>query len=87
MTHALKTDPGFFKSIVKGDKTFDVRKHDRPFKVGDKLLLQEFNQETEKYSGEEWHGEIVYILDSSDYCKKNFVILGIHENGQIHSQD
>jgi hypothetical protein len=81
MTHALKCDPGFYKSIVDGTKTFDVRRHDRPFKVGDKLLLQEYNRETEKYSGQEWHGEITYILDSTDYCKKNFVILGIRENG------
>ena len=53
MTHALKTDPGFYKSITEGVKTFDVRRYDRPFKVGDKLLLQEYNQETEKYSGQE----------------------------------
>ena len=79
MTHALKTEGIFFKAIVAGTKTFDVRKHDRPFKVGDRLLLQEYNQDTEKYSGEEWNGEITYILDSSDYCKKNFVVLGIKE--------
>jgi hypothetical protein len=84
MTHALKTDPGFFKSIVEGVKTFDVRRHDRPFRVGDKLLLQEFHQTEQKYSGQEWHGEITYILDTPDYCKKNFVILGIRENGVHH---
>lgn len=79
MTHALKTEGIFFKAIVDGTKTFDVRKHDRPFKVGDRLLLQEWHKETEKYSGQEWNGEIIYILDNPDYCKKNFVVLGIKE--------
>lgn len=79
MTHALKTEPIFFKAIVDGIKTFEARKHDRPFKVGDRLLLQEYHVENEKYSGSEWNGEITYILDSPDYCKKNYVILGIKE--------
>jgi hypothetical protein len=79
MTHALKTEGIFFKAIVEGTKTFDVRKNDRTFKVGDRLLLQEYHKQDEKYTGNEWNGEIVYILDSTDYCKKNFVILGIKE--------
>ena len=79
MTQALKCLPIFFKAIVDGTKTFDVRKKDRDFHVGDKLLLQEYHDE--KYTGQEWEGEIAYILDSTDYCKKNFVILGIKPNG------
>lgn len=84
MTHALKTVPPFFKDIVEGKKTFEVRKHDRLFKVGDRLLLQEFHGD--KYTGQEWNGEITYILDSSDYCKKGFVIMGIREMN-IHHED
>lgn len=79
MTHALKTEPIFFKAITEGIKTFDVRKNDRTFKMGDRLLLQEYHPEAEKYTGQEWNGEITYILDSPDYCKKNFVILGIKQ--------
>jgi hypothetical protein len=82
MTHALKTVPPFFKDVVEGKKTFEVRKNDRLFKVGDKLLLQEFHGD--KYTGQEWEGHITYILDSSDFCKKGFVIMGIQEN-IVHS--
>lgn len=79
MTHALKTVAPFFKHIVDGVKTFEVRKNDRPFNVGDRLLLQEYNPGTATYTGQEWNGEITYILDNPDYCKKNFVVLGIKE--------
>lgn len=79
MTHALKTVPPFFKDVVDGKKTFEVRKNDRLFKVGDKLLLQEFHGD--KYTGQEWEGHITYILDSSDFCKKGFVIMGISDAG------
>lgn len=80
MTRALKTVHEYFEAIVEGKKTFDVRRFDRPFKVGDKLLLQEYLGE-DGYSGEEWEGSITYILDNPEYCKKNYVILGIQANG------
>jgi hypothetical protein len=43
MTHKLKTWPEFFKAILAGDKTFEIRKDDRGFKVGDTLRLLEFD--------------------------------------------
>ena len=51
MTHALKTEIVFFKDIVSGTKTFEVRKYDRPFKLGDALLLQEWDAEVKVYTG------------------------------------
>ena len=79
MTHALKTEEVFFKDVVKGDKTFEVRKFDRPFKVGDALLLQEYNVEKKAYTGNEWNGSIVYLLDDPAYVKKGYCVLGIKE--------
>ena len=63
MTHALKTEPPFFKHVVEGSKLFEIRKNDRLFKVGDKILLQEYIPEASKYTGQEWEGSITYILD------------------------
>ena len=45
MTHALKTWPVYFKAVKEGSKTFEVRKDDRKFHVGDKVLLQEYDLE------------------------------------------
>ena len=52
MTHALKTEPPFFKHVVEGSKSFEIRKNDRLFKVGDKILLQEYIPEANKYTGQ-----------------------------------
>jgi len=43
MTHALKTWPEYFQAVAERGKTFEVRKADRPFKVGETLLLQEWD--------------------------------------------
>lgn len=75
-THALKTLPGFFSAIESGEKTFEVRRNDRNYKSGDKLLLQEHTPD-KGYTGKEWEGTITYLLDHPDYCKKNYVIFGI----------
>ena len=76
MTQAIKCHPPFFAAIVSGEKTFEVRKNDRNYKSGDKLLIQEYHPEN-GYTGKEWEGIITYLLDHPDYCKKGFVVFGI----------
>lgn len=39
--HELKTDSDVFQAVVKGDKTFEIRRNDRDFQVGDLLVLHE----------------------------------------------
>lgn len=78
MTHALKTSPTYFQAVVKGEKTFEVRKSDRNFKEGDDLLLQEYDEVTGKFSGEEWKGKITFMLsDMTGYVKKGYVTFSI----------
>ena len=37
--HRLKTREPFFSDVADGRKTFEVRRYDRPFRVGDELEL------------------------------------------------
>lgn len=62
MTHALKTWPEYYKQVESGMKTFELRKNDRPFKAGDYLLLQEWDNETQRYTGKGLTRRITYIL-------------------------
>lgn len=43
MTHDLKCWPEYFEPLLDGRKTFEIRKNDRPFAVGDTLYLKECN--------------------------------------------
>lgn len=81
MTHALKTYPEYFKDIELGIKKFELRKDDRDFKVGDVLLLQEYNPVNEKYTGKELSVLVEYILRNAEIIGliPGFCIMGIRE--------
>lgn len=69
-THVLKSWSMFFKDIVAGTRTADIREHtDRRFKVGDVLLLREFDPVKFVYTGREQSVEVTYIqVNKSNPC-------------------
>ena len=73
-THELKIKPQYFWDIVCNIKTFEVRKNDRNFEVGDIITLRDF--ENGKLTGKSINVEIVYILNDEEYCKESYVVLG-----------
>lgn len=42
MVHAVEAYPEYYYGLETGDKTFEVRKNDRPYEVGDILAINEF---------------------------------------------
>jgi hypothetical protein len=48
------------KTLLDLGQNYELRKNDRDFKMGDKLLLKEYDPKTSKYSGN-------YVLRSVDY--------------------
>lgn len=65
-THALKIWPQFFPDVESDIKKFELRRNDRGFKVGDRLLLQEFETQTLSYTGRECLVEVTSYLDDKD---------------------
>lgn len=61
-----KTWPQYFKKILKGDKTFDLRLADFEFRKGDTLLLREFNPKTKKYTGRTLKKKVTYVMKTKD---------------------
>ena len=57
--HELKIWPEFFEPVLNGKKTFEIRIDDRGFKIGDDLLLREYQSQT--YTGREIKKTITYI--------------------------
>lgn len=76
MIHALKTEPQFFEAVIDGSKTFEIRKNDRDFRVGDCLALNELDDTREGYTGRSALLEITYILNDERFCKPEYVIIG-----------
>ena len=91
--HELKILPYFFVAVKAGSKTFELRKNDRNFKVGDILVLKEFKTgcvdhtgdeevviEERGYTGREIKKRISYILEGGQYgLRKGYSILALGE--------
>lgn len=82
MVHELKTLPEYFEAVRNGTKTFEYRCNDRDYKVGDTLILKEWNEE---YTGRKITCEVCYILNSFNSPKSvpifpGFVIMSIIVN-------
>jgi hypothetical protein len=85
--HELKTWPEYFEMIFTGKKTFEVRKNDRGFQVGDILHLREYSMKTLSYTGRECKREITYILYGGEWgISENTVILALQQLSQEPQQ-
>ncbi len=81
MTHALKTWTEFYQAVEAGIKPFEIRRDDRPFKVGETLLLQEWDNIKKEYTGNETKRTITFILRNAEMfgLMPGFAIMGIKE--------
>lgn len=77
MIHELKTLTPYFVAVVSGEKTFEVRKNDRDFHVGDFLMLKEIMKIEEKqtYTGRYCVVRVTYVLTDEEYVKPGYAIL------------
>lgn len=63
--HELKVWPEYYTALERGEKTFEFRRDDRPFRVGDLLFLREYDGgrygATHGYTGRECIRRVTYI--------------------------
>jgi hypothetical protein len=70
--HDLKTWPAPFSQVLNGRKTFEIRKDDRGFKVGDVLRLREWQPREDHpdggwYTGRECWREVTYMTCGGEW--------------------
>ena len=73
--HLVKCVEPYFSDLKSGVKTFEVRKDDRDYKVGD--LFSPYLFPILSIAPSLLNFVITYILRDSNYCKEGYVILGI----------
>ena len=73
MIHELKILPEHFTPVLDELKTAELRKSDRPFNVGDTLLLMEWSGD---YTGDACERVITHIADVSGYLP-GYVLLSM----------
>lgn len=61
-----KTWPRYFKAVLSGEKSFEVRLADWDCKKGDTLVLREWDPKTKKYTGREIGKKVSFVLKSKD---------------------
>ena len=85
MVHYLKIKPEYYKDVECGLKTFELRKNDRNFQVGDILMLIKLDDEGNE-TDQVTRVKVTYILkDCPQYgLKDGYAILGIAEESRIN---
>lgn len=71
--HELKILPEFFEAVVSGLKGFEICKNDRDYRVGDVLILKEWDGE--KFTGRVNRKQVTYLTDFEQ--KPGYVVMGL----------
>lgn len=82
MIHQLKIEKEYFRRIVSGRKTFEVRKNDRNFRAGDYLGLNEIKSANiingeSKETGNFILVKVLEVFEDSRFLKDGYVIMSI----------
>lgn len=77
MTHELKIHPQYFRDVSLGLKKVEIRKNDRNFRERDVLILNEWNPDAAKYTGNQVKRIVSYVLKDCPGLLKDYVILQI----------
>lgn len=76
--HDLKCWPALMPVLLSGDKTFEIRRNDRGFRVGDTLHLRGWDDNTKQYTGDMLAREVTHILSAFPAgLKDGYVILSL----------
>lgn len=81
MVHSLKCWPVYYDAIARGEKTFEVRKNDRGFKVGDEVALFPWDPEKKTFTGQPaLQFRIDYVLHAGEFpeaLREGYVVLSL----------
>ena len=98
--HELKLDTEYFDDVKSGLKTFEIRKNDRDFKVGDVLALSLYSSYYREYTKKDVFGrfhnvdlqeaptiffDVTFITDYEQ--KDDYIVMSIVPSRKVSSND
>lgn len=72
--HQIRLAAMYYDDVASGKKSFELRKNDRDYKVGDTLEMQEFKDG--RFMGRIIRAKIVYMLENYTGLEEGYCILG-----------
>lgn len=75
-THELKSWSRFFRAIVAGERAHELRHNDRDYQVGERILLREYDPDSDTYTGSFCEAIITSITSKDVPCAVSD--LGLH---------
>lgn len=79
MTHKIKIKYKYYKAVLNGDKTFEVRKNDRDYKVGDIIQFVPVADDSDMiitHNPNEY--KITYVFHGGEYgLEEGYCVFGI----------
>ena len=75
MTHELKIHSKYYRGVLLGLKKVEIRLNDRNYQADDLLILNEFDPQTEKYTGGKVKRKIDLIIKDVPGLEPDYVIL------------
>lgn len=79
-SHTLKTWPSVFAAVESGIKTFEYRRNDRDFAVGDELILEWFDPSPDHVAGNgrRLRRRVTYIAHGGQFgIPRGFCVMAI----------
>lgn len=86
--HRLKIQEQYADAVLNGTKTFEIRKNDRGYEVGDKIVFDVVTNECYAVGAAARHPlngatyRIDYILDDFEGLAQKYVALAISKEGE-----
>ena len=78
-THDIKVWPEFFEALALGLKTWEVRLNDRGYKMGDLLVLREWDPKDGEMTGRALQARVSYVAYNPPGCEAGVVIMSLTE--------
>jgi len=79
-THELKCEPKHFAPLLFEIKKAEIRKNDRDYKAGDRLLLREYDPKTGKYTCQTLNRKITHVTAGGQHgIQDGYVLLSLRK--------